>query len=83
MFEAVFTPDARTVYDALSDTDQAEVDAVIRLLEIDPQADDETTVSVTLGGIGFGVYDDGRWEIVFRVLDDRFIEVIGISRVSG
>jgi hypothetical protein len=30
-----------------------------------------------------GVYDDGRWEVAYRILDDRFIEIVGIHRIDG
>jgi hypothetical protein len=30
-----------------------------------------------------GVYDDGRWELVYRILDGRFIEIIGFRRISS
>ena len=36
-----------------------------------------------LGSVGMGVYDDDRWEVVYRIVDDRFIEVLGISRVGA
>lgn len=80
MFEAVLLPEAEKGRDLLDSADRAEVNRIIRLLELDPWSDDETKATITLGGIGFGVYDDGRWEVVYRVLDNRFIEVAGISR---
>ena len=83
MFEAVFAPRARSHYDGLSADEQAQIDEIVHLLESDPWADEETKVVGNMGRWAAGVYDDGRWEVVYRVLDDRFIEIVGISRISG
>ena len=81
MFEAVFVPSVRAIYDRLSAIDQAEINAIIRLIEADPWPDGATKYAVTIGPQAGGAYADGRWEVVYRVVDDRFVEVIGISRV--
>ena len=83
MFEAILLPAARAAYDRLSGDEQADVDRIIRLLELNPWADDTTKFTTTIGRRTAGVYDDDRWELVYRIVDDRFIEVLGISRVAG
>lgn len=83
MFEAILLERARDAYDALSGEDQADVDRVLRLLELNPWTDDVTRFTAVINDVGVGVYDDDRWEIVYRVVDERFIEVIGISRITG
>jgi hypothetical protein len=82
VFETVLLPEARAARDALSHAERADVDRVLRLLELNPWADGVTRFTLVLGGVGMGVYDDERWEIVYRILDDRFIEVVGISRIG-
>lgn len=83
MFEAVFLPRARAVYAALSADDRAAVDRITRLIESDLWADGETKFTSLLDRWAAGVYDDGRWEVVYRILNDRSIEVVGISRITG
>lgn len=83
MFAAIFVTEARAVYDQLSGDDQAEVDGIIRLLELNPWADDTTKFTTVIGRWAVGVYDDNRWEVVYRVVDDRFIEVIGFTRIRA
>lgn len=83
MFESIFLDKARTFYERLPESEQQDIDRILHALELDPSGDTETTNLIALGAVGFGVYDDGRWEIVFRVLDDRFIEVAGISRIQS
>jgi hypothetical protein len=82
MFEAVLTDEARAFYEHLTMSKREDLDRILHALEADPSGSAETTALATLGGIGFGVYDDGHWEVMFRVLDDRFIEVVGISRIT-
>jgi hypothetical protein len=83
VFEAILLPDARRARDRLAEVDRREVNRIIRLLELNPWADNTTKFVVNLGQDIAGVYDDNRWEVVYRIVDDRFIEVIGISRISG
>jgi hypothetical protein len=52
-------------------------------LEADPWADDNTKFTGLVGRWAAGVFDDGRWELVYRIVDNRFIEIVGISRIGG
>ena len=83
MFEAVIRGQARPVYDALTGTDLAQENAIIGRIEADPWGDDEVIFTVTIGGEVVGVYDDGRWEVAFQLVDDAFIEVVGLSKLNG
>ncbi|MGH2584883.1 MAG: hypothetical protein ACRDJE_08220 [Dehalococcoidia bacterium] len=83
MFEAILLPEARAARDLLNDEDRIEVNSIIQILELNPWTDDITKFTVVINDVGLGVYDDGRWEVVYRVVDDRFIEVIGISHIRG
>lgn len=83
MFEIALLPEARAALDALNEADQGDVARVLRLLELNPWQDGVVKFVMIVGGVGVGVYDDYRWEIVYRILDERFIEVVGISRVQN
>jgi hypothetical protein len=83
VFEAILADEARAAYDGLTDEDRTEVDRIIRLLEINPWTDDATKFATYIGRWAAGVYDDDRWEVVYRIVDDRFIDVIGISRIEA
>jgi hypothetical protein len=63
--------------------DQAEVDRIITLLELNPWSDDISKFTAVLERWAAGVYDDGRWEVIYRVVDDRFIEVVGMTRITA
>ena len=52
-------------------------------LEQQPRSNDETQFTVEMPEWTAGVYDDGRWGIVYCILDDRFIEIVGIKRIAG
>ena len=82
MFEAVLLPEARAVRDALREEDRADINRIVRLLELNPWADGTVKFTMSIGRWAAGVYDDGRWEVVYRVIDERFIEVIGMSRIG-
>jgi hypothetical protein len=83
VFETVLTPEARADYDRLHPDDQAEVDSILDRLERQPGSNDQTQFTVEMPDWTAGVYDDGRWECVYRILDDRFVEVIGIKRIDS
>lgn len=82
MFEAVIRGQARLVYDALAGVDLAEVNAIIDRIEADPWGDDEVIFTVILASQVMGVYDDGQWEVAFQVIDDAFVEVVGLSKLG-
>lgn len=83
MFEAFFPPPVRSAYDSLPDPDKADIDRIVGLLELNPWGDDMIKYALTLGRQTAGIYDDGRWEVVYRVVDDRFIEILGFSRIPS
>lgn len=79
MYEAILTPEARAARAALTPAQRDALDQTLALLESNPWTDNETKVVARFGAWAAGVYDDGRWEIVYRVVNDRFIEVVGFS----
>jgi hypothetical protein len=83
VFEAVFTSEARADRARLGPDEREEVNSIVARLEQQPRSNDETQFTVDMPEWTAGVYDDGRWEIVYRILDDRFIEVVGIRRIAG
>ena len=82
MFEAVFLGRSRRQYDALTWREQAEVDQIIRLIELDPRVDNLRTFVYLHEGSVMRIYDDGRWQIAYRVVEDRYVEVYGITRLA-
>ena len=48
MFEAILLAQARAVYDRLSAGDLADVDRIVRLLELNPWADDSTKFTANI-----------------------------------
>jgi hypothetical protein len=83
VFEAVLLDDARAAYERLDPNDQADVDRILHLLELSPWTDGVTRFTAVIGDVGMGVYDDDHWEVVYRVVDLRFIEVVGITRIES
>ncbi len=83
MFETAFSPEIRVFYDRLEPHEQAQLDQIVRLLELNPWSDSPSKTTVNMGRWAAGVYDDGRWEVVYRVVDDRFIKIVGIGRIGG
>lgn len=81
MFEAVFVGRFRAQFDALTETEQGEVQRLIRLIEIDPHVDGVHTVDFPVPPVILRAYDNGLWRIAHRVVDDRFIELYAVSRI--
>jgi hypothetical protein len=73
VFERVFTPEGRADYDRLSADEQAEVDHILEDLERQPRSDERTRMTFDMPDWTAGVY----------ILDNRFIEIIGIRRIAG
>lgn len=80
MFEFVFVGRARRQYQSLSPEEQDEIDEVIRLLELDPWPDRIGKGQLAAPPLILNAYDDGRWQITYRVVDYRFIEIFAIAR---
>jgi hypothetical protein len=83
VLEAVFTPEARAKHGALNADERADLDRILRQLELNPWRDGVTKFTVFVRGQLVGVYDDGAWEVAYRVVDDRFLEVVGFTRLAG
>jgi hypothetical protein len=80
LFEHVFLGRARQQYEALSAEEQEDLDRAIRLLESDPTHDGATKRDLPVPPIIISLFDDGRWRISYRVVDDRFLEIYAIGR---
>jgi hypothetical protein len=48
VFELIFLPEARAAYEGLDSDDQAEIDSIIYLFELNPRSDDIAKFTVTL-----------------------------------
>lgn len=81
MFEAVYTPVYRIQRAGLGSDQQDDLDRTVRLLELDPHIDGVTKFRAVAGGEVVSLYDDDRWQIVYRIVDDRFLEMLGVDRV--
>lgn len=79
VFEFVLVGRARSMYDAFTAGEQAEIDRVIQLLELDPWPDKIRKSTLAAPPLILNAYDDGRWQITHRIVDCRFIEVFAIS----
>ena len=82
MPEYVLLGSARREYDDLSPAEQAEVDAIIRLLELDPWVDNVRKFALGTPGMQFTLYEDMRWQILYRVIDSEAVEIYIIERVT-
>lgn len=81
MFEAVYRGRFRGQFNVLSELEQAEVERLIRLIEIDPQIDNVHKADILVPPLVLRVYDNGIWRIVYRVVDDRFVELYAVTRI--
>lgn len=75
MYEAVYLAGAREMLESLDLVERAEVEALVRLIEIDPWSVDLVTHAYSVGRRAAVVHNDDRWENFSRVVDDRLIEV--------
>ena len=82
MYEAILVGGAIDAYRALSRFDWNEVDRLIRIIEMEPGIDDLHTVQVPVPPNLMTAYDSGTWRIVYRLVDDAFVEIWGISRIG-
>jgi hypothetical protein len=49
---------------------------------MEPGVDDLHTVQVPVPPNLLTAYDSGTWRIVYRLVDDAFVEIWGISRIG-
>jgi hypothetical protein len=82
MFEAVSRGGARAAYDQLDHFERAEVDHIIRLIELAPHVADAHRISVVVPPLVLSAFDNGTWQITYRVVDP-FIEIYGIQRTDA
>jgi fumarate hydratase subunit beta len=77
VLETVIDPEVRDRYLTLTDEERDDLDRVLQLLELNPWTDNVTKFTATFRGRAVGIYDDGRWEVAYRLVDDRFLEIVG------
>jgi hypothetical protein len=82
MFEAVSRGGTHAAYDQLDLVERAEVDHIIRLIELGPYAVDAHRVIVAVPPLVLSAYDNGTWLITYRVVEP-FIEIYGIKRIES
>ena len=80
MFEAVFLPTARAQRDLLYDAERAGLEQVIHFIETDPWVDIVLTFPLLVGSVVLSLYEDRRWLVSYRVVDNRFVEIYAIAR---
>lgn len=83
MFEAVQIGRARMQYDALTPEERVEADRVIYSIELNPWVDGVLKFPFLVPPLMVTLYGDDRWQITFRVVDDRFVEIYAIGRVES
>jgi hypothetical protein len=81
VFEAVSRGGARAAYGRLDAFERAEVDHIIRLIELGPYVEDDRKITVIVSPLVLNAYDNGTWQITYRVVDP-FVEIYGIARVG-
>ena len=80
MFEAVFVGRSRAQHAALSAVERSDADRSIHQIELNPWIDGTTKISYLMAPLIFTLYDDDRWRIVYRLVDERFVEIFSITR---
>ncbi len=80
MREAILRPGARDYYELMSDAEQAAIDERAAQLEYDSTPDGIAIFEVP-GTPDLFLYDDGTWQMRYRVPDDATIVILGIHHV--
>jgi len=80
MREAIFRGDARRQFAALTEADQAEVQAIVSRLEIEPSINGRTIFEAHWPPLVLRVFDNSIWRIMFQVPDDATVAVFSIRR---
>jgi hypothetical protein len=81
VFEFVLLGRARAQYEALDPDERADADRVIRLLEMNPWIDGVIKAEILVAPLVLSAFNDGRWRMIYRVVNGRFIEIFAITRV--
>ena len=81
-FDVIFSPNARAFYNSLDALGQAEVTRIIALITLDPWIDGVTKFEYVSQVVVLTAYDDGDWVILYRILDDRVIQLWAIERAD-
>ncbi|MGH2603637.1 MAG: hypothetical protein ACRDJ9_30160 [Dehalococcoidia bacterium] len=81
MFEAVFRGGARISYECLDVFDRAEIDHIIRLIELNPYLDGVHKIEIVIAPLVLQAYDNGTWQITYRIVEP-FIEIYGVKRAE-
>lgn len=74
-FDVLIPADAKRFYEGLDEADQAEIDRLIGLLQSDPWVDDIHKFVYPSEVVVLTVYDDGRWVILYRLLENHIIHI--------
>lgn len=82
VFEAWLSPAARRYRERLSESERAEIDQIINLIELDPAIDGRYIFLFKPANQTYALYDNNRWRITFRIVEQRVIDVAAISRVD-
>lgn len=80
MFEAVFRGAARASRNDLSIEDRAQVDHLIRLIELTPYIDGVFKAPFVVAPLVLVAFENGSWRIVYRIVES-FVEIYSIRRL--
>src|SRR5262249_38127035 len=65
-------------YQAMTPTDQAELERLVGHLELDPRLDGRTKFAYATEAFTFSVYIAEKWAILYRLIDNHHIEIWAI-----
>jgi hypothetical protein len=80
VFEAVLRGAARAEYERLDIMDRAQVDHIIRLIELSPYIDGVHKIDVVVAPLVLRAYDNGTWRVTYRFVEP-FVEIYSIRRL--
>ncbi len=82
VFDYVLLPEPRRFLFGLDPDERAEIDRRIEFLCADPYADGVRKFVFPSQVLILTVYDDGDWVIVYRLLENFVIQILGIERAD-
>lgn len=81
-FDLLVRGEARRFYESLTGTEKEEVERILALLQSDPWVDSVTKFVMAAQVVVLTVYDDGRWVVVYRFLNNVVLHIWGIERAD-
>ena len=82
-FDLLIRGEARRFYESLSGTEKEEVENILALLQSDPWVDSVTKFVMPAQVVVLTVYDDRRWVVVYRFLNNLVLHIWAIERADA